>query len=108
MSAHLLAATGLFAQGLPPLRLMDWAIIGWLAVVNTAFAFTLWNHTLRTLTAVESSIINGTMLGQVPILAWVFLGERLNWQQVVGLVLAGLGTMVVQLRRGKSKAPGGD
>lgn len=108
VGACALLATGLFVQGLPPLRIVDWAIIAWLAVVNTAFAFTLWNYTLRTLTAVESSIINGTMLGQVPILAWVFLGERLNWQQVVGLVLAGLGTMVVQLRRGKSKAPGGD
>jgi drug/metabolite transporter (DMT)-like permease len=108
VGAGALLATGLLVQGLPPLRIVDWAIIAWLAVVNTAFAFTLWNHTLRTLTAVESSIINSTMLGQIPILAWVFLGERLTWQQVVGLVLAGLGTLVVQLRAGRSEAPGGD
>ena len=108
VGACALLATGLLVQGLPPLRMVDWAIIAWLAVVNTAFAFTLWNHTLRTLTAVESSMINSTMLGQIPILAWVFLGERLSWQQVAGLVLAGLGTMVVQLRRGQGKAAGGD
>jgi len=108
VGACALLATGLFAQGLPPLRMVDWAIIGWLAVVNTAFAFTLWNHTLRTLAAVESSIINGTMLVQIPILAWIFLGENLSWQQVVGLVLAGLGTVVVQVRRSQGVGRGGD
>jgi drug/metabolite transporter (DMT)-like permease len=40
-------------------------IIGWLSVINTAFAFTLWNHTLRTLTAVESSVMNNTVLVQI-------------------------------------------
>ena len=52
-----LLTSGMLAQGLPSLGLESWAIIAWLAVVNTAFAFTLWNHTLRTLTAMESSII---------------------------------------------------
>jgi drug/metabolite transporter (DMT)-like permease len=99
VGAFALLAVGLFAQGLPALRIVDWIIIGWLALVNTAFAFTLWNHTLRTLTAVESSIINGTMLVQIALLAWLFLGEDLTWQRVLGLVLAGLGSSVVQLRR---------
>jgi drug/metabolite transporter (DMT)-like permease len=99
VGAVALLATGLFVQGLPPLRAQHWMIIGWLAVVNTAFAFTLWNHTLRTLTAVESSIINSTMLAQIAVLAWVFLGESLTWQRGLGLVLAGAGTLIVQLRR---------
>jgi len=85
-------------QGLPSLHLGHWIIIGWLAVVNTAFAFTLWNHTLRTLTAVESSIINSTMLGQIAVFAWLFLGEGLNLQRGIGLGLAALGTLMVQLR----------
>ena len=46
------------------------------AVVNTAFAFTVWNHTLRTLTAVESSVMNNTMLIQVAVLAWLILDEK--------------------------------
>jgi len=95
----ILLATGLIAQPLPALSLRAWAIIGWLAVVNTAFAFTLWNHTLRTLSAVESSIINGTLLIQIPILAVVFLGERLSLHQVIGLVVAAAGSLLVQLRR---------
>jgi drug/metabolite transporter (DMT)-like permease len=98
IGAALLLATGLLAQGLPALRVQHWLIIGWLAAVNTAFAFTLWNRTLRTLTAVESSIINSTMLGQIALLALFLLGETLTWQKAIGIALAALGTLIVNLR----------
>jgi drug/metabolite transporter (DMT)-like permease len=99
IGAMVLLAAGITVQGLPALDLQSWAIIGWLAVVNTAFAFTLWNHTQRTLPAVESSILNNTMLIQIAVLAWVFLGEALSARQIGGMVLAGAGTLIVQLRR---------
>ncbi len=92
-------AVQIVVQELPSMTPTNWAIILWLAVVNSAFAYTLWNHTLRTLSAMESSIINNTMLFQITVLAWVFLGEHLTWQEVVGMVLAALGTVVVQIRR---------
>jgi drug/metabolite transporter (DMT)-like permease len=98
VGAVVLLAAGIAVQGLPPLTLTHWAIILWLAVVNSALAFTLWNHTLRTLSATESSIINNTMLFQIAVLAWLFLGEALTWRQIVGMGLAVLGTLVVQLR----------
>ncbi|MCB8958793.1 MAG: EamA family transporter [Ardenticatenales bacterium] len=78
IGATLLLATGLWREGLPALSLKSGLIILWLAVVNTAFAFTLWNHTLRTLSAMESSLINNTMSVQIPILAVLFLGETLT------------------------------
>ncbi len=90
--------TGLTVEGFPTIDIQGLAIIAWLAVVNTAFAFTLWNHTLRTLTAMESSIINGTMLIWIPVLAVIFLRESITTQELVGLVVAGLGTLLVQLR----------
>jgi drug/metabolite transporter (DMT)-like permease len=93
-----LLASGIMIQGLPHLSLLNWLIIAWLAVINTAFAFTLWNHTLRVLSAMESSIINSTMLVQIALLAWLFLGESLNWQKGTGMLLAGLGALVVQLQ----------
>jgi drug/metabolite transporter (DMT)-like permease len=93
----LLLAIGAATQGFGELGPRQWAIIAWLAVVNTAVAFTLWNQTQRTLTAVESSVINNTMLPQIAILAWVFLNEPLSLKQIAGLVLVGVGTMVVQL-----------
>jgi len=101
IGAILLLASGILIQGFPRLSLTHWAIIGWLAVVNTAFAFTLWNHTLRSLGAMESSIINSTMLVQIAILAWLFLGERLTWQEIIGMALAGFGALTVQLHRHK-------
>ena len=94
-----LLAAGLWIDGLPTISWKGWLIIGWLAVVNTAFAFTLWNHTLRTLTAMESSIVNGTMMIWIPVLAVLFLGEHITGRQLIGLVLGGLGVLVVQLRR---------
>ncbi len=97
IGAVALLGTGLLLEGWPTLDLRAWAIIGWLAAVNTAFAFTLWNHTLRTLTAVESSVVNNTMTIQIAVLAVLFLGERLAAMQVAGLVLAASGAAVVQL-----------
>lgn len=98
VGAAALLATGLAVDGLPSLSARSWLTIGWLAVVNTALAFTLWNLSLRTLTATESSVINNTMLIQIAVLAWVFLGESLGVRQIIGLALATAGTLVVQLR----------
>jgi len=102
-----LLAIGLSVQGLPSLSPRSWVIIGWLAVVNTAFAFTLWNHTLRRLTAVESSIINNTMTVQIAILAWLFLGERVDLRGLLGLVLAVVGAVLVQLPQRGSRNESG-
>lgn len=99
IGAAVLLTGGVAVQGLPYLTVTHWAIILWLAVVNTAFAFTLWNHVLRTLSAMESSIINNTMLFQIAVLAWLFLGEPLGWREAAGMVLAALGTLLVQVRR---------
>lgn len=94
-------AAGAVAQGVPALDGRSWAIIAWLAVVNTALAFTIWNHTQRTLPAIETSIINNTMLIQIALLAWIFLGERLSARAIAGLALAAAGTLIVQLRRSR-------
>lgn len=93
-----LLVSGLTTRPLPSFTLGSWAIVAWLAVVNTAFAFTLWNSTLRTLSAMESSLINNTMLVQIAILAWLFLGETIEGIKILGLVLVGLGVLIVQLR----------
>ena len=99
IGAVLLLVLGILTQGLGKLDVQSWLLIAWLAIVNTAFAFTLWNHTLRTLSAVESSIINSLMMPQIAILAFVFLGEALSGKEITGLVLVGLGVLVVQLKR---------
>lgn len=95
----LMLVIGILTQGMGRLNLTQWALIGWLAVVNTAIAFTLWNKSLQTLTAVESSIINGTMLPQIAVLAWIFLGEPLGGKEILGLIFVLIGTLIVQLWR---------
>lgn len=91
-----LLSSGVIIQGLPSLSLQSWAIVIWLAVVNTAFAFTLWNRTLQTLSATESSVINNTMLVQVAVLGWLFLGEPLTGLDLIGLALVTVSSMAVQ------------
>jgi drug/metabolite transporter (DMT)-like permease len=98
LGSVLLLSAGVLFQGLPVLGWREWALVGWLAGVNTAFAFTLWNRTLRSLTAMESSIINGTMLIQIAILAWIFLGETLGWKTGLGILITAAGTWLVQWR----------
>lgn len=97
VGAIALLAVGIALEGWPRLDALGWLIVAWLAVVNTAIAFTLWNHTLRTLTAVESSVVNNTMTVQIAVLAVVFLGEALGPLELLGLFLAAAGAAVVQL-----------
>lgn len=99
IGAGVLLGAGIAIEGLHPLSLQSWAIIGWLAVVNTAFAFTLWNVTLRSLSAMESSIINNTMLVQIALLAWICLGEALTWLEILGVILAAAGATIAQIHR---------
>lgn len=99
----LLLTLGGLTQGFGPLDFSQWLIIGWLAVVNTALAFTLWNTALRTLSAVEAGIINNTMLIQVAILSWVFLDESLAGKQILGMLLVIAGMVVVQVRNRMSR-----
>lgn len=98
IGSTLMLGAGLITQGLPKISILSWVIILVMAVINTAFAFTMWNFTQQTLTAMETSLINSTMVIQVALLTWICLGEALNLRQIVGLVLTALGVMIVQIR----------
>lgn len=93
----LLLTTAVALHGFPRIDLHGWLVIGWLALVNTAFAFILWNRVQRVLTAMESSLINNTIMVPIAVLAVLFLGEQLGWRQVAGLAVALIGVMAVQL-----------
>jgi len=101
VGAIILLLTGFLYSGLPQVSNQNWIYLIWLAVVNTAFAFTLWNHTLRSISAMESSIINGTMLIQIAFLAGFFLDERISTQEGVGMAVAALGATLVQMKRAR-------
>lgn len=94
----IMITAGFITQGLPSPGIKGWLIIVWLALVNTAFAFSLWNHTLRTLKAMESSIINNTMLFQIALLAWIFMGENMDLKMIIGMCIAGTGAIIVNIK----------
>ncbi|OIP55928.1 MAG: hypothetical protein AUK34_12150 [Ignavibacteria bacterium CG2_30_36_16] len=99
-----LLAAGIFLQGISTISLINIFLLVWMAGVNTAYAFTLWNKTLRSLTAIESSIINGTMLIQIGVLAWIFLGETITFKESIGMMIAIVGVILVQLKPGMKKS----
>ena len=97
IGALILLPAGALTAPLPVMSLQNWLIVGWLAAVNTAFAFTLWNHTQRTLPAVETSLINTSMLFQVTLMTWAALGEAPTPRQWLGIALVLAGVAAGQL-----------
>jgi len=96
VGAGILIVVAFIAEGIPKISAQAWLIIVWLGVVNTALAFTLWNVSLRRLSALESSAINNTMLIQIAFLAWVFLDEPLGWGEGAGIILVSVGILFTQ------------
>ena len=104
IGAVVLFVGGLILQGLPPLDLRIWLLLLLIAGLNTAFAFWIWNHTMQSLTAMESSMINNSMLIQITILAWLFLGESISSIGLIGLVIAVVGLFLVNWQPTKRNA----
>ncbi len=78
----------------PDLGQMLW--IGLLALVNTAFAFALFNHTLKTLGAFEVTVLQDSMIVQIGILSAMFLGEEIAPAMALGMLVVIAGIAVVQ------------
>ena len=99
IGAVVLLTAGAGTESWPALSGQAVAIIAWLAVINTAVAFTLWNFSLRYLTAGESSVVNNAMLPQIGLLGWLFLGQAPGPWQWAGMLLVSAGVVISQQRR---------
>lgn len=93
VGALLLLAAGSLVEGLERPSGTAIAIIVWLAVVNTAWAFVLWNRSLVHLPAATSAVINNLMLVEIALLAWMFLDERPSVVQVVAIAVVTIGVV---------------
>ena len=83
-------------EGMPLLSTKSVGIVLWLAIVNTALAYVLYNHSLQILTALEMNVmLNLAPLGTA-LLAWWLLGERLGFVQIIGMVVMIIGVIFVQ------------
>ncbi|HUV33715.1 MAG TPA: EamA family transporter [Candidatus Desulfaltia sp.] len=93
----LIAGSAAVFEGLRPVSPQSLAIILWLGVVNTAAAFFIWNRALAKVGAFEISILQNTMLIQIAVLSWMFLGETLSSTKMLGMGLVFTGVLIVQL-----------
>jgi len=83
-------------EGMPILSTKSIGIVLWLAIVNTALAYVLYNHSLQILTALEMNVmLNIAPLGTA-LLAWWLLSERLGFVQIIGMLVMIIGVILVQ------------
>jgi drug/metabolite transporter (DMT)-like permease len=88
-----------------PLTSNNVLIVVWLATVNTALAFFMWNWTLREIPAYELTMIQDLMLVEIAVFALLFLGEIVTPLMGAGMALVIAGVAVVQFRAmGRPKA----
>jgi drug/metabolite transporter (DMT)-like permease len=99
--AMALLLASVLTEGFVSISLHEVAIILWLSLVNTAFAFVLWNHALRRMKAFELAILQNTMLIQIGILAWTFLGEELSTLKITAMGIVFVGIIIVQIGKVK-------
>ena len=91
-------------EGIPSAPLSTWGLILFLAVVNTAIAYVLYNHALQIMTAFQMNIALSLTPVWTAIFGFFLLGERLEALQVLGIAVMIAGVMLVQMKK-KSSSP---
>jgi drug/metabolite transporter (DMT)-like permease len=95
-------ALALAVEGMPRLTATGAGILLWLAVVNTALAYLLYNHALRTLTALEMNLLLNLSPFATALIASLLLSEIYLPAQYLGMAIAVAGVALAQLRERKS------
>jgi drug/metabolite transporter (DMT)-like permease len=85
-------------EGWPMITVQGILVVAWLAIINTAFGYLLYNHSLRDLTALEMNMIMNLSPLFTALLGWVMLGERLSTVQIIGMLVMITGVVLVQQR----------
>lgn len=95
----LLLAFALPLEGIPSAPPTTWGLILWLAAVNTALGYILYNHALKTLTAFEMNVLLNLSPLWTALIGWLLLGESLVPLQWAGILAVMAGVLMVQKRR---------
>lgn len=78
LGGGLLLLIALPLEGLPHASPGTWGLVLWLAAVNTALAYVLYNHALQVLTAFEINVMLNLSPVLTAIMGWFLLNERLT------------------------------
>jgi drug/metabolite transporter (DMT)-like permease len=94
----LLLVIALSIEGLPHASLRTWGLILFLAAVNTAFGYVLYNHALQSLQAFEMNVLLNLSPIWTAMLGWILLEEILTVQQWAGVFTVMTGVLLAQKR----------
>jgi drug/metabolite transporter (DMT)-like permease len=94
----LLLLIALPIEGWPGNAPIAWMIVIWLAIINTAIAYILYNRSLQVLTALEINVLLNLGPFGTAFLAFFLLGETLSTIQITGMVIVVAGVIFVQAR----------
>jgi len=100
LGGGLLLLVALPLEGLPHASPGTWGLVLWLAAVNTALGYILYNHALQVLTAFEMNVMLNLSPLWTALMAWFLLSERLLLWQWIGMVIVVVGVALVQRRQG--------
>lgn len=97
----LLLAIALPLEGLPSASFQTWGLILFLAAINTALGYVLYNHALQSLQAFELNVLLGLTPIWTALLGWLLIGEVLIGLQWAGIFVVMLGVLLAQGRKNK-------
>lgn len=83
-------------EGLPLITWRGFLIVSWLAIINTAGGYLLYNHALQELTALEMNMVMNLSPLFTALLGWILLGETLSLVQIIGMLVVIGGVILVQ------------
>ncbi len=85
-----------------PMPALTWPLLLAIVVLGgiLAFASSLWYDALVYLKAFEASVLSATILPQIALLSFLFLGETMSGREILGGALVVLGAMLTELPSG--------
>jgi drug/metabolite transporter (DMT)-like permease len=86
----------LIVEGIPRMTGTSWLVIIYLALINTALGYTVYNYSLRELTALEMNMIMNLTSLLTALQSWIFLGEKISLIQFTGMLVMIAGVIMVQ------------
>ena len=83
-------------EGVPLITWRGFLIVSWLAIINTAIGYMLYNHALQELTALEMNMVMNLSPLFTALMGWMLLGETLSIIQIIGMLVVIGGVILVQ------------
>jgi len=101
----LLLAFALPFEGIPSASLQTWGLVLFLAAINTALGYVLYNHALQALQAFELNVLLNLSPIWTALIGWILLEEILTVQQWAGMFIVLVGVILVQRRNHTRSKP---